>query len=510
MNATAGAAATAHPFPLKERHTRGKLPSPPTGVARSLGAKKRPDGDGPALLPDLTRWDAKELYYVTDTVKSFEDLSLVKPLMDALRAQRFTAPTPIQARAIPPAMQGRDVLGIAQTGTGKTAAFLLPILQKLDAMEGKPAPRTARALILSPTRELAAQIHDGVKALGGRMRVSSACVFGGVGKGPQAKQVIRGVDILVATPGRLRDLMEDRAVGLQDVSFLVLDEADRMLDMGFAPEVRRLAKAMPSDRQTVLFSATMPADIAKLANELMRDPVRIEVAPQATTVERIDQKVLFVDRAKKAQLLRDLLTGDTIERAIVFTRTKRGADKVCKHLKAGGFGAVAIHGDKTQGARKQALADFTRGRAPILVATDLAARGIDVDGISHVINYDMPVDAEGYVHRIGRTARAGASGVALSFCAADEVDLLKAVQKVTRQTIPVDIDHAFHSEDAAEAGARGVAVPRPKQGGRPAPHAKPSRPRGAKPGNGPKRRGNAKRGPAKSSGGKSWMERLAD
>jgi hypothetical protein len=246
-----------------------------------------------------------------------------------------------------------------------------------------------------------------MKALGGRMRVSSACVFGGVGKGPQAKQVIRGVDILVATPGRLRDLMEDRAVGLQDVSFLVLDEADRMLDMGFAPEVRRLAKAMPSDRQTVLFSATMPADIAKLANELMRDPVRIEVAPQATTVERIDQKVLFVDRAKKAQLLRDLLTGDTIERAIVFTRTKRGADKVCKHLKAGGFGAVAIHGDKTQGARKQALADFTRGRAPILVATDLAARGIDVDGISHVINYDMPVDAEGYVHRIGRTARAG-------------------------------------------------------------------------------------------------------
>lgn len=461
--------------------------------------------------------DAKDYLYVTDTVKSFEDLNLIKPLMDALNAQRFTTPTPIQARAIPPALAGRDVLGIAQTGTGKTAAFVLPILQKLDALQGNPAPRTARVLILSPTRELAAQIHDHIKVLSGRMRVSTACVFGGVGKTPQARQLHRGVDILVATPGRLRDLMEDRAVGLQDVTTLVLDEADRMLDMGFAPEVRRFAKTMPTERQTVLFSATMPADIAKLADELMRKPVRVEVAPQSTTVERIAQKVLFVDRSQKAALLRDLLTGDTIERAIIFTRTKRGADKVCKHLKAGGFGATAIHGDKTQGARKQALADFTRGRAPILVATDLAARGIDVDGISHVINYDMPVDVESYVHRIGRTARAGASGIALSFCAADEADILKAVQKLTRQEIPVELEHNFHSDEAATAAARatagaGSASVRPARGKGPAAHGKPSRGRGPKPGSeGPKRRrGNGKRGPAKKSGGKSWMERLAD
>lgn len=429
-----------------------------------------------------------------DSVR-FEDLKLAGPLLGALRNQGFSVATPIQAQAIPPALEGRDVLGIAQTGTGKTAAFALPILQHLSEMKGKPAPRTTRALILSPTRELAAQIHQSVTAFANRLRISSAVVFGGVGKGPQARQCQRGVDILVATPGRLRDLMEDRAISLQDVSFLVLDEADRMLDMGFAPEVRRLAKTMPSDRQTVLFSATMPKDIAVLAGELMRDPVKVEITPESTTVERIDQKVLFVDRLRKAPLLREVLSGETVGRAIVFTRTKRGADKVCKNLKDDGFGVAAIHGDKTQGARRQALADFARGRVSIMVATDLAARGIDVEGITHVINYDLPVDAESYVHRIGRTARAGASGIALSFCAPDEVDALKAIQKLTRLTIPVDAEHAYHAEDAAAAALTGK--------GGPAGHGKPSRNRGPKRFGGPKGQGK----PGAPRSGKPFRQR---
>lgn len=416
-----------------------------------------------------------------DSVR-FEDLNLIGPILGALRNQGFSAPTPIQAQAIPPALEGKDVLGIAQTGTGKTAAFTLPILQHLSALKGKPAPKTARVLILSPTRELAAQIHQSVQSFSRRMRLSSAVVFGGVGKGPQARQCQRGLDILVATPGRLRDLMEDGAIGLQDVSILVLDEADRMLDMGFAPEVRRLAKAMPHDRQTVLFSATMPKDIAALAAELMTDPVRVEVAPESTPVDRIDQKLLFVDRVRKAPLLRRILEEEGVERAIIFTKTKRGADKVCKNLKQDGFKAAAIHGDKSQGARRQALADFAKGRTTILVATDLAARGIDVDGITHVINYDLPVDAESYVHRIGRTARAGNTGIALSFCAPDEVEFLQAIQKLTKLTIPVEEEHPFHAEEAAALAVSGKNGPKG--------HAKPSRNRG------PKRRGNG--GPPRS------------
>jgi ATP-dependent RNA helicase RhlE len=417
----------------------------------------------------------------------FSDFEIGAPLLDALKSLGFDTPTPIQAQAIPPALEGRDVLGIAQTGTGKTAAFALPLLQKLSAAKSKPAPGTTRVLILSPTRELAAQIHESIVALSSRMRVSSACVFGGVGKGPQAQKCRRGLDILVATPGRLRDLMEDRAIQLGAVETLVLDEADRMLDMGFAPEVRRLAKAMPSARQTVLFSATMPNDIAKLAGEMMRDPVRVEVTPQATTVERIDQKVLFVARNRKAPLLRRILDGDGVERVIVFTRTKRGADKVCRQLKADGYGAAAIHGDKTQGARKQALADFARGRARIMVATDLAARGIDVDGITHVVNYDMPVDAESYVHRIGRTGRAGKAGIALSFCAPDEVEALQAVQKITRTILPVDDGHADHLPDAAQDALRkgGGTGSTAKQAGNKPPRA--GKPAGQRP-----RRGKAK------------------
>ena len=407
---------------------------------------------------------------------TFENLNLIDPILGALSSQGFKIPTPIQAQAIPPMLEGRDVLGIAQTGTGKTAAFALPILQHLAKQQGMPAPRTTRVLILSPTRELAGQINDSITAFASRMRLSQACVFGGVGKGPQARIVSRGVDILVATPGRLRDLMEDNAISLKDVQILVLDEADRMLDMGFAPEVRRFAKTMPTNRQTVLFSATMPADIRVLANELMRDPVRVEVTPQSTTVDRIAQKVLFVDRSRKAPLLRQILQGDNVGRVIVFTRTKRGADKVSQGLKADGIGAAVIHGDKTQGARKQALADFTKGRVSVMVATDLAARGIDVEGVTHVINFDLPVDAESYVHRIGRTARAGASGIALSFCAADEAESLQAIEKLTKTSIPVDDSHTYHSQEAAQAA---LSRNPPSNKGR----SKPSRGRG---GNGPK------------------------
>ncbi len=449
---------------------------------------------------------------------TFESLNLIGPLLGALRSQGFNTPTPIQAQAIPPMLEGRDVLGIAQTGTGKTAAFALPILQFLADQKGKPAPRTARVLILSPTRELAGQINDSIAGFASRLRLSQACVFGGVGKGPQARICSRGVDILVATPGRLRDLMEDGAISLQAVQILVLDEADRMLDMGFAPEVRRFAKTMPADRQTVLFSATMPTDIRVLANELMRDPVRVEVTPQSTTVERIAQKVMFVERSRKAPLLRQILSGEDVGRVIVFTRTKRGADKVSQGLKADGISAAVIHGDKTQGARKQALADFTRGRVAVMVATDLAARGIDVEGITHVINFDLPVDAESYVHRIGRTARAGASGIALSFCAPDEADALQAIQKLTRTTIPVDDTHPYHAPEAAAAAlVRSNAVPQGR--------GKPSRGRGAGPkpytsgptsNNGPKRSGKpfrAKPGngaPRKSGEKSTWVKNLND
>ena len=422
----------------------------------------------------------------------FEDLGLVGPILGALRNQGFTHATPIQAQAIPPALEGRDVLGIAQTGTGKTAAFALPALQYLDGLKGKPAPKTCRVLVLSPTRELASQIHDSVKSFANRMRLSVISVFGGVGKVPQARACARGVDILIATPGRLRDLMEDGAIGLQDVQILVLDEADRMLDMGFAPEVRRLAAVMPKERQTVLFSATMPKDIRTLAHELMRDPVKVEVTPESTTVDKIEQKVMFVDRVRKAPLLRKILADDGVDRVIVFTRTKRGADKVCSGLKADGFSVAAIHGDKTQGARKQALADFARGKVSVLVATDLAARGIDVQGITHVVNYDLPVDAENYVHRIGRTARNGESGIALSFCSPDEVEFLMAIQKATRMDVPVDRDHSYHSNEAS--GLAEVMTNRQNSGRGPADHGKPSRNRGPKKsggfaGKGPKRSG---------------------
>ncbi len=368
---------------------------------------------------------------------SFRDLSLLPSIERAVLEQGYDTPTDIQARAIPPLLEGRDLLGIAQTGTGKTASFALPIL---DSLASEPQPRrkaSPAVLVLAPTRELAAQIAASFEAYGRHVDVKTIAIFGGVGMKPQVDALVRGIDILVATPGRLIDLMDQRHVDLGHVEVLVLDEADRMLDMGFLPAVRRVLKSLPTDRQSLLFSATMPQDIATLSRSILRDPVRVEVTPQATTAERIEQSVYFVDKDKKRDLLAEVLRDATIERALVFTRTKRGADRVAKHLQRIGMPAEAIHGDKSQGARERALEGFRAGKVRILVATDIAARGIDVRGITHVFNYELPNVPESYVHRIGRTARAGRDGTAISFCDAEERDLLRAIEKETRQSLRV-------------------------------------------------------------------------
>ncbi len=385
---------------------------------------------------------------------SFAELGLIRPLLDALKAQDYSVPTPIQAAAIPPLLEGRDLLGIAQTGTGKTAAFSLPLLQRLDAAKERPASRRPRALILTPTRELAVQILDSLATYGQGLRLSRTAVYGGVGQSPQVRALSRGVDTLVATPGRLIDLLDQGQLRLDNVEVFILDEADRMLDMGFIHAVRRLAALLPKERQTLLFSATMPRAVADIAASLLRDPVRVEVTPAASTVDRIDQRVLFVTKADKRALLGELMQDQSIERALVFTRTKHGADRVAEHLARDGVRTGAIHGNKTQGARQQALNGFRNGRLRVLVATDIAARGIDVDGITHVINFDLPNEPESYVHRIGRTARAGAEGIAISFCDAEETAYLRDIEKVIKQGVPVDADHPYHAAEVASARAR--------------------------------------------------------
>jgi ATP-dependent RNA helicase RhlE len=333
-------------------------------------------------------------------------------------------------------MEGKDLLGIAQTGTGKTAAFALPILHRLAA-DKKPAPRRGcRCLVLSPTRELATQIADSFRAYGAGMGLSVAVVFGGVKYGPQVRALAAGVDILVATPGRLIDHINEKVANLAEVEVFVLDEADQMLDMGFVVPIRGIVKGLPQKRQNLFFSATMPSEIEKLAGELLKSPSKVSVTPQATTVEKIDQKVLFIETARKRALLAELFDDAAFRRVLVFTRTKRGADRVAKGLTAIGIEAASIHGDKSQGQRERALAQFKAGEMRALVATDIAARGIDVDGVSHVIQYELPNVPEAYVHRIGRTARAGANGSAVSLVADDERNLLRDIQKVTRQTIP--------------------------------------------------------------------------
>jgi ATP-dependent RNA helicase RhlE len=373
---------------------------------------------------------------MTQTV-SFSELALISELQKALADEGYTTPTPIQAQAIPLLLEGRDLLGIAQTGTGKTAAFTLPILQRLSQNPVKVQPGNARALILTPTRELAIQIGDSVKNYGAHLKLRHTVIFGGVGQRPQTDAMARGVDILIATPGRLLDLMNQRHIRFDQLSVFVLDEADRMLDMGFINDIRKVVATLPKTRQTLLFSATMPREIADLAAKLLSNPTRVEVTPQATTVERIRQSVMQVSAADKRHVMVDLLADADMTRVIAFTRTKHGANKVVDHLEKAGISAAAIHGNKSQSARQAALDSFRAGKLRVLVATDIAARGIDVDGISHVVNVDIPNVPESYVHRIGRTARAGHDGIAISLCDHEERAFLRDIEKLTGQRIPV-------------------------------------------------------------------------
>jgi ATP-dependent RNA helicase RhlE len=367
----------------------------------------------------------------------FSDLGLSAPLLGALAAEGYSMPTPIQSQAIPPVLAGHDLCGIAQTGTGKTAAFALPILERLSASPRRPALRTCRALVLSPTRELASQIADSFRAYGSGLRLSTAVVVGGVPIGRQRQQLAPGIDILVATPGRLLDLIDNRALSLSSVETLVLDEADRMLDLGFIPALKRIVKLLPRRRQTLLFSATMPKTIAALAEAYLTDPVKVVVARSAMTVERAEQGVIFVSSDRKRDLLAAMLRDPALARVLVFTRTKHGADRVVRHLAAAGIEATAIHGNKSQPQRERALAAFRDGCARVLVATDIAARGIDVEGVSHVINFELPNVPEDYVHRIGRTARAGAAGIAIAFCSDQERAYLRDIEKLTRRSVRV-------------------------------------------------------------------------
>ncbi|MDA0238540.1 MAG: DEAD/DEAH box helicase [Proteobacteria bacterium] len=371
------------------------------------------------------------------TTTDFGALGLIEPLLRTLRDENYTQPTPIQTEAIPHLLSGRDLLGIAQTGTGKTAAFGLPILQHLADGRQKPQPKTTKALILAPTRELAIQIAQALRTYGSRLDLRQAVIYGGVGQKPQVDALRRGVDIVVATPGRLLDLMNQRHLRLDGVTHFVLDEADRMLDMGFIHDVRKVVAQLPKDRQTMFFSATMPNAVTGLASDILNDPVRVEVTPQSTPVDRIDQSVYFVEASDKNSLLTKILREPAFNKTIVFTRTKHRANRVALQLEKSGISADAIHGNKSQAARQKALKEFTNGRTSVLVATDIAARGIDIDDVTHVINYELPNVAEDYVHRIGRTARAGASGVAIALCDPSEQAYLRDIEKLTKQTLTI-------------------------------------------------------------------------
>ena len=392
----------------------------------------------------------------------FQELNLIKPLLAAVKCCGYTEPTPIQRKTIPPVLDGRDVLGCAQTGTGKTAAFALPILQKLY-QEGKPDAqvRPIRALILTPTRELALQIYENFEGYGKKLPMRPCVIFGGVGQQPQVEQLKRGVDILVATPGRLNDLIGQGYIKLDKLEIFVLDEADRMLDMGFIHDVKKVISHLPQKRQTLFFSATMPAEVEKLAQSLLTDPVTVKVHPVSSTVDKIDQSLYMVDKANKKHLLAKLLKEPQVESALVFTRTKHGADRVVRELSRVNIEARAIHGNKSQTARQQALSDFKTGKVRVMVATDIAARGIDIAGLSHVFNYDLPNEPESYVHRIGRTGRAGLDGTAVSFCCIDETKELRQIEKLIGKTIK-----RLESEWPMEVMTETIKQPRPPRPGR--------------------------------------------
>ena len=406
----------------------------------------------------------------------FDDLNLIFPLLSAVRDMGYDEPTPIQRETIPPVLAGRDVLGCAQTGTGKTAAFALPILQRLHQERKQHAGRrTIRALILTPTRELALQIFENFESYGKNLPLRSCVIFGGVGQQPQVEALARGVDILVATPGRLNDLIGQGHITLEHIEIFVLDEADRMLDMGFIHDVRKIIALLPRKRQTLLFSATMPGEVEKLALSILTDPASVKVDPVSSTVDRIEQRLYLVDKANKKLLLAKLLKEPEVESALVFTRTKHGADRVVRELSRAGIPARAIHGDKSQNARQQALSDFKSGKSRVLVATDIAARGIDIAGLSHVFNYDLPNEPEAYVHRIGRTGRAGLDGRAVSFCCIDEMKELQQIEKLLGRQL-----ERAESEWPMQVFTETVKQPRPprpsrqeRQSPAPPPPAKP-------------------------------------
>jgi ATP-dependent RNA helicase RhlE len=397
---------------------------------------------------------------------SFTQLSLIEPIARAVREEGYDTPTPIQLAAIPHVLAGRDLLGLAQTGTGKTAAFALPILQRLAQSGRRPhGDRPIAVLVLTPTRELAAQIGESFASYGRHLGYKQAVIFGGVSQHGQEKVLRQGIDILIATPGRLLDLTQQRLVHLNKLDIFVLDEADRMLDMGFIHDVRRVIALLPPKKQTLFFSATMPPEAKKLADQLLHNPATAAVTPVSSTVETIDQQVFFVDKGAKRQLLAHLLRDGAVTRALVFTRTKHGANRVADYLARNGIGADAIHGNKSQNARERALGRFKTGDSRVLVATDIAARGIDIEDISHVVNFDLPNVPETYVHRIGRTARAGASGTALSFCDGEERAYLADIEKLTRRRLTRVDQHPF-------AGVVSEATPRPST---PPPHPHPGR-----------------------------------
>lgn len=384
-------------------------------------------------------------------MSSFADLKLIDPLKRALNESGYTTPTPIQREAIPFLLDGHDLLGCAQTGTGKTAAFALPLLHNLVLKGSRPLPKQPRVLVLTPTRELAIQVHDSFKTYGKFLSLKYAVVFGGVGQNPQVQAMKSGVDVLVATPGRLKDLIEQGFIKLDALEVFVLDEADRMLDMGFIHDIKRILKLLPARRHNLFFSATMPPEIEKLAQSILVKPKKVEVTPVSSTAELITQSVMFVDRENKRALLKTILKDKDLKKVIVFSRTKHGANKIVDYLGKDGIVSEAIHGNKSQSARQKALENFRSGKTRVLIATDIAARGIDIDDISHVINFDLPNVSEDYVHRIGRTARAGASGTAISFCDSEEKAFLKDIEKLIGKNIEVINDHAYHSQTVVES-----------------------------------------------------------
>ena len=383
--------------------------------------------------------------------QTFAALGVSSAFLSALQDIGYQQPTPLQPKAAATLLDGHDLMGVAQTGTGKTAAFALPLLQRLDEANEPARPRQPKSLILAPTRELALQIHTELENFAKNTSLRSAVIFGGVGQNPQVRQLQKGVDVLVATPGRLLDLVGQGHVDLSMVCVLVLDEADRLLDMGFIRDVKRIVQQTPKSRQSLLFSATMSKGVSQLARQMLRDPIRVDVSPKQPTVEKIDQRVIMVETPDKLEMLRALLHDESLSRAIVFTRTKHGANKVAKKLCAAGISADAIHGNKSQSARQRALADFKKGRTWVLVATDIAARGLDIEGVSHVINFELPHEPEGYVHRIGRTGRAGASGVAWSLVDPSELSRLRAVEKLIRQAV-ARFDTALKKLDPEDTG----------------------------------------------------------